>query len=453
MGEQSGISYDQISYDPRSWAQQWSPQRSQQARTSRHTQTRQWLLGAGLGAGVLCAGAIAAWIARPAAEVSIASGGAAGGPAAQAANDPLRVRRALQLTNAGELRAALERFGLAPEMAAKVAAEATPALSAQGEIHAVLEMTGTPGKLTFIRLEASNPDSSGAIVRMAEGGALATSRVAAQISERIAVMHGIMDGDSFYSSAVGVGVPNVLISPFAKALAFDFDFQREVAAGDAFELAFSQPVNARGEAMGTPVLLYASLTTQTKSASVYRFQQPGSAEEWFDASGRTVARSLMRTPVDGARITSKFGMRFHPVLHYTRLHGGVDFAAPIGTPIYAAAAGTVTSASPSKCAGNMVIIQHDKGMETRYFHLSRYADGLHPGEAVAQGFTIGYVGTTGTCTTGPHLHYEIHINGEKIDPLSIQPTESQSKSLTGPDLERFEKVRDRIDVSRAQGSV
>lgn len=436
------------SYDPRAWAATWSPQRVLEADASRRSVGRRRGLGLGIGAGVILAGAAAAWLARPEAPAPIVAQGQEPG---QAPQDASAVRRVLQLANAGELETALRRFGLDAAMAAQVAREARPALSAQGQIRAMLEMTREGGALRFHRLQASNPDSSGAVVRLGADGQLETSRLAAQVSERILVLHGIMDGDSFYSSAVAVGVPNSLISPFAKALAFDFDFQRDVAAGDAFELAYAQPTNASGEAIGAPVLLYASLTTQTKSAAVYRFTPAGGEEGWYDASGRTVARAFMRTPVDGARITSKFGMRFHPVLHYTRLHGGVDFAAPIGTPIYAAAAGRVTSASPSNCAGNMVILSHAGGMETRYFHLSRYAEGLHAGQQVGQGFTIGYVGTTGTCTTGPHLHYEIHIKGEKIDPLSVQPDPSESKSLAGGQMQAFEQVRDRIDVSRAQG--
>lgn len=437
------------SYDPRAWAAAWSPGRSLEVKAAQQSGKRRQLIGLGIGAGVLLAGVLGAWLSRSQDEAPTTVAGETAGPAAP---QGLTVQRTLQLSSVAELETALQRFGLDAAMAAKVAGEARPALSADGAIRAVLEMTREGEVLRFRQLQASNPDSSGAIVRLGEDGALETSRVAAQVRERIVVMHGIMDGDSFYSSAVGVGVPNSLISPFAKALAFDFDFQRDVAAGDAFELAYSQPTNASGEAMGVPELLYAALTTQTKSAAVYRFQQGGGDVEWYDASGRTVARALMRTPVDGARITSKFGLRFHPTLHYTRLHGGVDFAAPIGTPIYAAAAGTITSASPSGCAGNMVIMKHANGMETRYFHLSRYAEGLHAGEAVGQGFTIGYVGTTGTCTTGPHLHYEIHINDEKVDPLSVQPDPSESKSLTGSPMQAFEKVRDRIDVSRAQGS-
>jgi len=405
----SGVSIAD-SYDPRQWAARWTPARSEQVRESRRSDRKRQLLAIGVGAGIVLSGALAAWLARPSPQETAGGGGTplAEGRAPAAPEAPPRgqgqVRRSLQLANPDELEPALVRLGLAPDVARKVAAEARPALVTGGQIRAVLVMDDTDGALSFARLEASNADSSGAVVRAGADGNLETAQVAPRINEQITVMHGIMDGDSFYTSAVAVGVPNAVISPFAKALSFDFDFQREVSAGDAFELAFAQKVNATGEAMGAPELLYASLTTQTKSASVYRFTPAGGKEGWYDASGRTVVRSLMRTPVDGARITSKFGMRFHPVLHYNRLHGGVDFAAPIGTPIYAAADGTVTTASPSKCAGNMVIIRHANGLETRYFHLVRYAEGLHVGEAVEQGFTIGFVGTTGTCTTGPHLH-------------------------------------------------
>jgi len=445
------------SYDPRQWARTWSPERAQEVSAQRQADVKRRLIAVGIGSGIVLAGAMVAWLGgnlgNPAPKTAPTQ--AASGAASQAVPaKPGEVRRTLQLASPDELPSALQSLGLSADLAQKVAAEAQPALVAGGQIRAVLVMTRGKGELTFSRLEASNPDSSGAIVRAGADGVLQTSRIAAQVQEHITVMHGIMDGDSFYTSAVAIGVPNSLISPFAKALSFDFDFQREVSAGDAFELAYSQKVNAQGEAMGAPELLYASLTTQTKSASVYRFTPAGGKEGWYDASGRTVARGFMATPIDGARITSKFGMRFHPTLHYTRMHQGVDFAAPIGTPIYAAAAGTVLTASPNKCGGNWVIINHANGFQTRYFHLSRYAEGMHEGLHVEQGETIGYVGVTGTCTTGPHLHYETLINGEHVDPLSILNMDSgaERKVLTGDDLRRFEEVRDRVDVSRARDS-
>jgi murein DD-endopeptidase MepM/ murein hydrolase activator NlpD len=357
-------------------------------------------------------------------------------------------RRVLNLKNSGELREALVANGIDGAQS-EAAARAGLAIlgGAGGELRAEMIIAGDkPPKLQ--RLALSFADSSGAVVEQAADGSFSGRKVAAQLSTVIFVRRGQMGDDNFYSSAVAAGVTDSLISDFANAFVYDFNFQTEIKAGDVFEAAFEQNVNATGQAVGAPHLLYASMTTSDKSKQLYRFQASGEEAGWFDGNGRSIKRSFMRTPVEGARITSKFGPRFHPVLHYTRLHGGTDFAAPVGTPIYAAAAGVITSASPSTCAGNMVIMKHDNGWETRYFHLSRYADGLVAGLRVNQGFTIGLVGNTGTCTTGPHLHYEVHINGEKVDPQSI-PTEA-GVALSGDGLKAFLRERDRIDVARAR---
>ena len=357
-------------------------------------------------------------------------------------------RRVLNLKDSSELRDALIANGL---NAAEGDAAAKAALGQIGDTRAEMraEMTieGAGAESRLQRLAVSFADSSGAIVARQPDGSFSASKVAASLSTDIYVRRGQMDGDNFYSSAVAAGVTDSLIADFANAFVYDFNFQTEIQAGDVFEAAFEQQINAAKQPVGPPKLLYASMTTSTKSRQLYRFQPPGEEAGWFDGNGRTIKRSFMRTPIEGAHVTSKFGMRFHPVLHYTRLHGGTDFAAPIGTPIYAAAAGIVTSASPSSCAGNMVIIKHDNGWETRYFHLSRYADGVVAGLRVNQGFTVGFVGVTGICTTGPHLHYEVHINGEKVDPQSI-PTE-EGKALAGDALKAFFRERDRIDVARA----
>jgi murein DD-endopeptidase MepM/ murein hydrolase activator NlpD len=216
-------------------------------------------------------------------------------------------------------------------------------------------------------------------------------------------------------------------------------------------VAYEQTVNAQGKPYGEPQLLFASLVTATKRRALYRFKPVDQDVGWFDGNGASTVRSFMRTPVDGARITSKFGMRFHPVLHYTRLHAGVDFGVPVGTPVFAAADGVVIGSSPTTCGGNMAVLLHDNGWVTRYFHLSHFAPGLHNGQRVTQGYTIGLSGTTGTCTTGPHLHYEVRINGEPVDPLSIK-TESGRKGLEGAAREAFLQQRDRVDVARARNA-
>ncbi|MBA2920532.1 peptidoglycan DD-metalloendopeptidase family protein [Sphingomonas sp. MAH-20] len=434
------------SWDPREWARSWTPS-SERGRVQ-HGGFPPGLAGlhAGLGAAVLILliGAAFAWFSRVPQGQPLASSSVV--TPARASTGPTQVRRTLVLPQRSDLARALAVSGVPAEVAREVATAALPALAQSGDIRAVLTLTQLADGLRLDRLEASNGDSSGVVVERTHDGALSVSHVAAQLSRRIMVKHGTMDGDSFYSSAVAVGVPNSLISDFAKALAFDFNFQSEVAAGDAFEVAYAQSVNASGEAVGAPILLYASLTTESKSASVYRFAPDGGADEWFDSSGRSIVRALMRTPVDGARVTSKFGLRFHPILHFMKLHGGIDFAAPIGTPIYASGSGVIEWAAFKGANGNLVVLRHDNGWQTLYLHMNRFAPGIAPGARVSQGQQIGEIGTTGR-STGPHLHYEVHINGERVDPLGIQ-TEA-GKTLEGAQLIAFEKLRDRIDVSRA----
>ncbi|WP_353229626.1 M23 family metallopeptidase [Novosphingobium sp.] len=437
------------SYDPRVWAQQWSPRPVSARRLDRIGPVQRSGLAIGAAIGILGLGALAAISMRPALSGAGAAGGI--GPLAQATPaEPAEVRHTLILTRAADLAGMLTGHGVDADTARRVTDSALPALKPDGQVRAVLVFRHDGDKLAFVRLEASNGDSSGVVVRRGADGALATARVAAQVSVRSFVVHGTMDGDSFYTSAVAVGMPNSLISVFARALSFDFNFQTEVSAGDAFEAAYTQPVNASGEVVGVPVLLYASLTTATKSAAVYRFDQNGQ-EAWFDASGRSTVHSLMRTPVDGARITSKFGMRFHPVLHFMKLHGGIDFAAPIGTPIYASGEALIEFAGPKGPNGNFVKLKHTNGWETLYLHMNRFADGIVEGGHVNQGQQIGEIGTTGR-STGPHLHYEVHINGEQVDPLEVPTDNNATKSLDSKDLLAFEAVRDRVDVSRAQQS-
>jgi murein DD-endopeptidase MepM/ murein hydrolase activator NlpD len=398
---------------------------------------------------ILVTGAGVAWLSR-APQVAVAPPpveqpvAAAEAPAAS-----VSVRR-LVLASVADLRGALVAAGIAAPEADAASKAAMGALTGTGEVRAALGLRQEGGTTSLDRLEASFADGSGAVVSRDASGNFVASRVAAELTKQIRAISGELDADSFYSSAVSAGLTDSLIPEFINAFAFDFNLAAEVSPGDTFEVAYETTVNAAGEPVGQPQLVYAALTTPTKSRALYRFKPEGEGEfGWYDGNGASTVRSFMRTPVDGARITSKFGPRFHPVLRYTRLHGGTDFAAPVGTPIYSAADGVVVSASPSRCAGNMVVIRHDNGWETRYFHLSRYADGVAAGFRVKQGFTVGDVGNTGTCTTGPHLHYEVHIDGQKVDPLSIK-TESGKKGLEGAILAAFRQARDRVDVARAQ---
>ena len=397
------------------------------------------LLGASLGS---------AYMTRGELSTEIASAAPAAAPSATPAAAPVAAgqsRRTISIAGPEQLLGALTDLGVPPEMATALAGQALGALGGTpGELRLIVDLAGTD----VAALEATRADGSGVRLTAAEGGGYSAQPLVSELTTRIVTGRGEMDGQSFYSSAIAAGINDSLISDFANAFGFDVNFQTEVLAGDVFEAAFEQDYNPAGEVVGTPRLLFVSLRLKDKSLRYYRFTAPGETEaSWFDANGRGNKRSLMRTPIDGARITSKFGPRFHPVLHYTRLHGGTDFAAPVGTPIYAAAAGVVVSATFENCGGNMVVLRHDTGWLTRYFHSSRYADGIVAGARVTQGQTVSYVGNTGKCTTGPHLHYEVHVNGEKVDPMSIDT--STSVALEATALAAFTQQRERVDQARA----
>ncbi|WP_310530455.1 M23 family metallopeptidase [Novosphingobium sp.] len=443
---------DTFSFDPRAW----SPARPEPASTVQPAEVavpaalsnlrRMAMAGSGSLA-LIIGGVFLAWTLRdpvPAATPQAAASAPAPVQAVAATS-----KRILNLNSPFELEAALVANGVS---AADAKASSNSTLTALGQtmqpLRVVINIGGDGAELTLQRLELSFLDSSGAVVTRQADGSFAASKVAASLSTQTIMRRGQKNDVDFYSSAVAAGITDSLVPTFAQAFVYDFNFQTEINTGDVFEAVFEQQVNTAGQPVGPPKLLYASMETPAKSRALYRYKPQGDEEGWFDGNGRSVRRSFMRTPVEGARISSHFGMRFHPVLHYTRLHGGIDLAAPTGTPIYAASAGTITAARPSGCAGNMVMIKHDNGWETHYFHLVKYAPDIQAGMRVEQGHLLGGVGMTGNCVTGPHLHYEIVINGEKVDPETI-PTE-EGKRLAGAELTAFIKERDRIDVARAK---
>ena len=288
-------------------------------------------------------------------------------------------------------------------------------------------------------------DAAGAGVRLtASGAGFTVAPLSATRTLQVHVARGEMGQDTFYASAVGAGVPDLLITPFAQAFAFDFDFQREIAPGDQFEAAYEEAVGGSGERQGRPRLIYVALTTRAKSRAFYRFTPRSGAEEsWFDASGSGTARGLMRTPVEGARISSPFGPRFHPIKKYMLTHKGIDFSVPTGTTVFASGAGVVEFVGVHGGHGNYIAIRHSDHLTTAYAHLSVYD--VARGEIVRQGEPIAQSGNTGA-STGPHLHYEVIVDGTEVDPLTF--TTAQAQRLTGPDLAAFLKEKERIDRVR-----
>jgi murein DD-endopeptidase MepM/ murein hydrolase activator NlpD len=352
------------------------------------------------------------------------------------------------IASAEDIGASLDTVGIAPDEARAAATLATQNIdTAPGDLRLTLDVRGPH----LDELELTHDTGAGVTVTADGHGGFTAQCHGAHLTRKLQVVRGELDAQSFYSSAVAAGVNDTLVSDFANAFAFDFDLQREVAPGDVIEAGFEQRYNDNDQPVGLPELVYASLETKTKSRALYRFTDPTTGKAgWYDTNGRSTLRALMRTPIDGARISSPFGMRDHPILGFVKMHKGTDFAAPVGTPIFAAGDGVVEFAGLKGPNGNFVKLKHDNGWETLYLHMNRIWPGVAPGARVSQGQQIGEVGTTGR-STGPHLHYEVHVNGVPVNPLSLD-TGTDARTLTGKSLTAFHQLRDRIDARRAEQS-
>ncbi|NKC34476.1 M23 family metallopeptidase [Falsiroseomonas selenitidurans] len=241
-----------------------------------------------------------------------------------------------------------------------------------------------------------------------------------------------------FGSLTRAGLPGPLTHSLIRALSHEVDFQRDVQPGDRIAVAFERLRGPDGVLLGHGQLHYAALTLSGRRMEVWRHAGPQGEVAWFRADGRPLAGGFLRTPLDGARLTSGFGMRRHPVLGYSRRHSGLDFGAPSGTPIYAAADGVVHSARFERGYGRTVRLKHAGGVETVYAHMSRFTRGLRAGARVRQGAVIGAVGSTGM-STGPHLHYEIRIAGRAHNPATVALPAADP--LRGPALAGFQRAR------------
>lgn len=253
---------------------------------------------------------------------------------------------------------------------------------------------------------------------------------------------------SLYQDAQTLGAEDQQVVDFAQVFAYDLDFQREVHPGDEFEMVFDVLTDERGNVIRRGDVLYAALNGKAVNKSFYRFTTPDeNITDYFQENGESSTKFLMKTPINGARLSSRFGKRRHPISGYTRLHKGTDFAAPTGTPIYAAGNGVVERASRYGGYGHYIRIRHAKGYKTAYAHLSRYGRGIKAGRSVRQGDVIGYVGSTGA-STGPHLHYEVYKNGRAVDAMRLKLPTGRKLAMDPEILAEFEVERDRIDEIR-----
>lgn len=246
-------------------------------------------------------------------------------------------------------------------------------------------------------------------------------------------------GSGLYGTAKDNRIPDYIVNEFTRAFAYDVDFQRQVKATDTFEVFYGNPLT--GSSSKRKVLHYAKLTFDGREKTYFRFTDANGNTDYYDENGRGASKSLLRTPISGARLTSGFGMRRHPLLGYSKMHTGLDFGAPTGTPIRAAGSGTIKLAGRHGAYGNAVAIQHNGDVSTLYGHMSRIAAGIRSGAHVNQGQIIGYVGSTGR-STGPHLHYEVRLNNRPLNPMGVRA--SGAKQLAGKDLIRFRALKDKV---------
>ena len=248
--------------------------------------------------------------------------------------------------------------------------------------------------------------------------------------------------NNLYSSAIESGVePNIIIE-FARIFGFEVDFQRDIRKGDWFEILYEKFEDDNNRVRDTGKIIYASMYVNGEELNLYNFRY-SKEEDYFDIKGKSITKSLMKTPINGARLSSSFGMRKHPILGYNKMHRGTDFAAPSGTPIMASGSGTVTRARWCGGGGNCVKIKHNSTYETIYAHMKTFAKGIKEGRKVKQGQIIGYVGSTGL-STGPHLHYEVIVNGKKVNSQKLKLP--SGKTLKGEERKQFELDRIKIDL-------
>ncbi|MBB3020477.1 murein DD-endopeptidase MepM/ murein hydrolase activator NlpD [Microvirga lupini] len=372
----------------------------------------------------------------------------------QKAMPPLIEERDVVLRKGETLETALRSYGGTPEQIAAI----TSALSARLKIESMTEgqrlriliapgpRLGDPRQIVRViafsergieGIAATNDRGVFVSVTPPEDPATRQVADASEEEDEEDARGGVRLYESLYETALKNDLPRQTVDELVRIFGYDVDFQRRVAQGDSFEVFFGSD-----DENGTPEVLYASLTVGGEQRRVYRYQGDDGAIDFFDESGRSLKKFLIRKPIADGILRSGFGSRYHPILGYSRPHTGVDWANRVGTPIIAAGNGTVLKSEWDSGYGRRVELQHTNGYVTAYSHMSSFAKGITPGKRVQQGQVIGYVGNSGL-STGPHLHYEVIINGSFVDPLKIRLP--RGRELEGRGLVEFKRQREQVD--------
>lgn len=295
-------------------------------------------------------------------------------------------------------------------------------------------------KNTVINLKFPISNTTSIEVRKVKENYIVKENILRLNKKEVVVKNSIKN--NLYSSAMEVGIEANIIVEFARIFGFEVDFQRDIRKGDWFEIYYEKFEDDNNQVRDTGRIIYASMFVNGEELNLYNFKYKD-IEEYYDIKGKSITKSLMKTPINGARLSSSFGMRKHPILGYNKMHRGTDFAAPAGTPIMASGSGTVTRARWCGGGGNCVKIKHNSTYETIYAHMKNFAKGIKEGRKVKQGQIIGYVGSTGL-STGPHLHYEVLVNGKKVNSQKLKLP--SGKVLKGEERKEFELKRIKIDL-------
>ena len=302
----------------------------------------------------------------------------------------------------------------------------------------------TDNKIKEFTFQVSNTQKI-SLVRNNENDSFKEEILSIKLDKKIIYKENIIL-QSLYKAATDQRIPVNTIVEFARIYGFQVDFQRDIRKQDKFQIMYEIFLNEKKEIVETGEILFANLKLSGQDNSLYYFDNQGS-EGHYDKNGKSVKKALMKTPINGAQLSSPFGMRKHPIDGYNKMHRGTDFAAPMGTPIMASGDGVVKKAGWCGGGGNCVKIKHNSTYQTVYAHMSKFARGIKSGVRVKQGQTIGYVGSTGK-STGPHLHYEVIVNGKKVNSQKLKLP--SGKILKGDERKLFETKKIKLDVLKSE---
>jgi len=313
------------------------------------------------------------------------------------------------------------------------------------KIDIIIEKNPSADKNSIIKFSVPITKSTTISVTKNEENKIVSKKIITKLYKKKILSENIIK-NNLYSAAVDAKINPDTIIEFARIFGFEIDFQRDIRKDDYFNILYEKYFDENGEFIKSGSILYAHMTVNGREISLYKFGDDKSYG-YFDSNGKSVEKALMKTPINGARLSSPFGMRKHPISGFTKMHQGTDFAAPLGTPIMASGTGTITRAKWCGGGGNCIKIKHNSTYETVYAHMKSFAKGIKVGKKVKQGQIIGYVGSTGI-STGPHLHYEVIVNGKKVNSQRLKLP--SGKVLKDIERKNFEIHRIKTDVLIAE---